>query len=54
MLPCESANEIDRVFSALSEKGQVTMPLQSTFWAARFGMLTDQFGMNWMLNFEKA
>jgi len=54
MVPCESANEIDRIFSALSDKGQATMPLQSTFWAARFGILTDQFGINWMLNFEKA
>jgi PhnB protein len=50
---CESAEEIDRIFGALSEKGQVVMPLDQTFWAARFGMLTDRFGINWMLNFEK-
>lgn len=54
MVPCESTDEVDRLFAALGVKGQVTMPLQSTFWAARFGMLTDQYGINWMLNFEKA
>jgi PhnB protein len=49
---CESLQETERLFAALGENGKVTMPLQSTFWAARFGMLTDQFGVNWMLNFE--
>jgi PhnB protein len=53
MLPCESVEEVDRLFSALGQKGQVTMPLQTTFWAARFGMLTDQFGIHWMLNFDR-
>ncbi|HEY1528335.1 MAG TPA: VOC family protein [Candidatus Angelobacter sp.] len=52
-IQCESAQEIDKLFSAMSEKGKVTMPLQDTFWGARFGMLTDQFGINWMFNFEK-
>jgi PhnB protein len=50
---CESLPELDRLFSAVGEKGKVTMPLQDTFWGARFGMLTDQFGVNWMFNFEK-
>ncbi len=49
---CDSADEVDRLVAALGEKGKVTMPAQETFWAARFGMLTDQFGINWMLNFE--
>lgn len=49
---CESVPEIDKLFSALSEKGKVSMPLQDTFWGARFGMLKDQFGIHWMLNFE--
>jgi PhnB protein len=53
-LQCESPQEVDRCFAALGEKGKITMPLQETFWAARFGMLTDQFGINWMFNFEKA
>ena len=43
----------ERVFSALSENGSVTMPIQETFWAIRFGMLVDQFGIPWMVNCEK-
>jgi PhnB protein len=49
---CESNEEIDTLFAALGEKGKVTMPLQDTFWGARFGMLTDQFGIHWMFNYE--
>jgi PhnB protein len=49
---CESLQETETLFAALAEKGKVTMPLQDTFWGARFGMLTDQFGINWMFNFE--
>ena len=44
---------IDRTFAALSEGGKVTMELQDTFWGARFGMLTDQFGINWMFNYDQ-
>ena len=51
-LDCETVAEIDRIFAALSAEGKVTMPLQKTFWAERFGMLTDRFGVNWMLNYE--
>ncbi len=49
---CESSAEIDRFFNALSEGGRITMPIQDTFWNARFGMLTDKFGVNWMFNYE--
>jgi len=42
--------EAKRIFDALSEGGQVTMPLQKTFWAEAFGMLTDRFGTPWMVN----
>jgi PhnB protein len=52
-IACESVEEIDKFFAALGEKGKVIMALQETFWAARFGMLTDQFGIGWMFNFEK-
>ena len=52
-LNCESVQEIEKLFTALGDKGKVTMPLQETFWAARFGMLTDQFGIHWLFNFEK-
>ena len=45
--------EADRIFKGLSEKGAVRMPIQETFWAQRFGMLTDQFGIPWMVNCEK-
>jgi PhnB protein len=38
------------VFAALSEGGQVTMPMTETDWALRFGMLTDRHGAMWMVN----
>lgn len=50
---CESLEEIESLFAALGEKGKVNMVLQDAFWGARFGMLTDQFGIHWMFNFEK-
>ena len=49
-IDCESVDEADRVFAALSRGGQVTMPLMEAPWGARFGMLTDQFGVRWMIN----
>jgi PhnB protein len=42
--------EAERVFGQLAEGGTVTMPLEQTFWAARFGMVTDRFGVPWMIN----
>ena len=42
--------EADKVFAALSEGGQVRMPLGKTFWAPRFGMLQDKFGVGWMVS----
>lgn len=44
--------EADRIFAALSDGGQVTMPLSKTFWSPRFGMLTDRFGIGWMVSVE--
>lgn len=41
-----------KLFDGLSEQGQVTMPMAKTFWGSYFGMLTDQFGMQWMVNCE--
>jgi PhnB protein len=46
--------DAERVFRSLSENGQVQMPIQETFWAARFGMLVDRFGIPWMVNCSKA
>ena len=37
-------------FNKLAQGGKVTMPLQQTFWAIKFGMLTDKYGVNWMFN----
>jgi PhnB protein len=45
--------DADRTFAALSEGGTVTMPIGETFWAVRFGMLIDKFGVPWMVNCEK-
>jgi PhnB protein len=42
--------EADKAFNALSEGGQVIMPLAKTFWSPRFGMVTDKFGIMWMIN----
>jgi PhnB protein len=47
------AAEADRLFQTLGENGTVTMPIQKTFWAARFGMLVDRFGIPWMVNCEQ-
>ena len=46
-LPTEA--EVDRAFAALSDGGQVRMPLGGTFWSRRFGMVTDRFGVGWMV-----
>jgi PhnB protein len=51
VVECDSHEEIAAFFTALSAGGSVTMPLQDTFWGARFGMLKDKFGVHWMLNF---
>ena len=45
--------EAERLFHALAEGGKVTMPIQKTFWSARFGMLVDRFGIPWMINCEQ-
>ena len=46
--------EAKRVFMALGEGGNVTMPLAKTFWSSSFGMLTDKFGVPWMVGVETA
>ena len=45
--------EAERIFNAMSEGGQVHMPFGETFWATRFGMWVDKFGIPWMVNVEK-
>jgi PhnB protein len=46
----EDPVEADRIFSALAEGGQVEMPIQETFWALRYGITKDRFGVPWMIN----
>lgn len=46
------AAEAERVFEALADGGEVTMPIGETFWSPRFGMCTDRFGTPWMVNAE--
>ena len=53
MLNCSSEEEIQSLFSKLSAGGEITCPLEASFWGSTFGHFTDKFGMNWMLNYEK-
>jgi len=50
IVPDEAA--ADRVFNALAEGGKVEMPLAKTFWAPKFGMLDDRFGVGWMISVQ--
>jgi PhnB protein len=48
----DSKTEADRIFNALAEGGEITMPIQDMFWGAYFGSVTDKFGINWMVNYQ--
>lgn len=50
-LETTSVDETETLFRKLGDGGEVTMPLQETSWAERFGMCRDKFGVQWMLNF---
>lgn len=50
-LEADSEAEADKLFGALGAGGQVTMPLEKAFWGAYFGMVTDKFGIQWMVNY---
>ncbi|SRR5260370_40492240 len=52
-LQIDDPAEAERVFKTLAEKGTVHMAIQQTFWAQRFGMLVDRFGIPWMVNCGK-
>jgi PhnB protein len=52
-LSVDSDGEAERIFSALSEGGEVFMQMQETFFATRFGQLRDRFGINWMIIHER-
>lgn len=49
----DTLEEAERLFSALSEGGQVTMPMNKTFWGSHFGMLIDPFQIQWMVSFSE-
>jgi len=49
----DSREEADKIFNGLSAGGNVFMPMTNTFWGAYFGMFTDKFGINWMVNFDE-
>lgn len=52
-LQVEDPEEAERIFHALAEHGTIEMPINETFWAERFGMLVDRFGVPWMVNCDK-
>lgn len=52
-ITADSKENADHLFNGLSQEGVVTMPLASTFWGEYFGMVTDQFGINWMIGFKE-
>jgi PhnB protein len=49
-LQMDDTTQLEKLFNKLSAGGTVKIPLEDTFWGARFGMLTDKFGIHWMLN----
>jgi PhnB protein len=49
-LGLDDPGDAERIFVALAEKGTVQMPIQKTFWARRFGVLVDEFGIPWEIN----
>jgi PhnB protein len=51
-LQIKSAAQAERIFNLLANEGTVVMPLEKTFWAERFGMLVDRFGIPWLINCE--
>lgn len=49
----DNPEDADRIYGALADQGTVQMPIQETFWAARFAMFVDRFGIPWMINCAK-
>lgn len=49
----DAKGKADRFFEQLSQGGQVTMPMEQTFWGDYFGMVIDQFGISWMISFNE-
>jgi PhnB protein len=53
-LQMKSVDDAERIFRELATEGRVVMQLEKTFWAARFGMVVDRFGIPWLINCEGA
>ena len=53
-LQVDTPAEADRIYNALSANGKIDMPIQETFWASRFAMFSDRFGIPWMVDCNKA
>ena len=53
-LQITSTDDAERIFHALAKDGRVVVPLAQTFWATRFGMVVDRFGIPWLVNCEGA
>jgi PhnB protein len=51
-LNLDTVEEAEDIFNALAEGGQISMPFSDTFWAKKFGMVTDRFGIPWVINGE--
>jgi len=49
----DSKEEADRLFNKLSDGGNITMPMERTFWDSYFGMFTDKFGVQWMVSLDE-
>ena len=54
VLQMDDAVAAQRIFDALAEHGTIKLPLRETFWAGRYGVLVDRFGVPWEINCEKA
>jgi PhnB protein len=52
-LEAETKEEADKIFNALAAGGEITMPMATQFWGAYYGMLTDKFGILWMMSFNE-
>jgi PhnB protein len=53
-LQIKGVADAERIFRDLSAGGKVVMPLEKTFWAARFGVVVDRFGIQWLINCEES
>lgn len=51
-ISAESEEEANRLFNGLSAGGQVTMPLEKSFWGSYFGMFKDKFDIQWMISYD--